>query len=195
MTGKESKMAICRKCGAKLVEGDKFCRQCGSPVRQYKATRRVSRTPPTSKSGASRESYSKRRPSGGRSSRVLIPIVAVVLVAIVVIVVIAAAGNGSDGTPSGTTASISTPTPTLAPTPTPPPTSTPTVLLSDDFSDPSSGWLTYSDYEGSAFYQAGWLHIRDEAFGELSEACYAGQNFADFVLEVETKLVAGTDNN
>ena len=111
-------MAICRKCGAKLIEGDKVCQRCGTPVRQYKAMRRVSKTTPTSKSGASRGSYSRRRPSEGRSSRVLIPIVAVVLVAIVVIVVIAAAGNDSDGTQSGTTASLpdSTPTPTPSPT-------------------------------------------------------------------------------
>lgn len=129
---KEGKMAICRKCGGKLVEGDKVCRRCGAPVRQYKATRRVSRTPPASKSGASRGSYSKRRASGGRSGRVLIPIVVVVLVAIVIIVVIAAAGNGSDGTQSGTTASISTPTPTLAPTPTPTPTVTQTPMATPE---------------------------------------------------------------
>jgi hypothetical protein len=75
------------------------------------------------------------------------------------------------------------------------PTPTPTVLFSDDFSNPSSGWFTYSDIEGSAFYQGGWLHVRDNAFGVFSEASHAGQYFTDFVLEVETKLIDGTDDN
>ena len=69
------------------------------------------------------------------------------------------------------------------------------VLFSDDFSNPSSGWFTYSDYEGSAFYKDGWFHLRDAAFGSYGENSWAGVNFTDFILEVETKLVSGTDNN
>ena len=75
------------------------------------------------------------------------------------------------------------------------PTPTLTVLLSDDFSDPSSGWDTYSDEEGSAFYQDGWLHLRDEKYTEFGEDSYAHQYFTDFILEVETKLVDGSDYN
>lgn len=74
-------------------------------------------------------------------------------------------------------------------------TPTPTVLFSDDFSDPASGWLTFSANEGSAFYQDGWLHVRDAAFGSYAESTWIGVNFTDFILEVETKLVSGTDNN
>jgi len=77
---------------------------------------------------------------------------------------------------------ITTPTPSMLP-------------FSDDFSDPSSGWSTYSDEEGSAFYQDGWLHVRDEAFGNYAPNSYASEYFTDFVLEVETKLVDGTDDN
>jgi len=78
------------------------------------------------------------------------------------------------------------------------PTNTPTPSIlpfSDDFSDPSSGWSTYSDEEGSAFYQGGWLHVRDEAFGDFATNSYAFEYFTDFVLEVETKLIDGTDDN
>jgi len=69
------------------------------------------------------------------------------------------------------------------------------VLFSDDFSDEYSGWETYSDEEGSAFYQGGWLHVKDAAYGEYSAGSYAYRYFTNFVLEVETKLVGGTDYN
>lgn len=69
------------------------------------------------------------------------------------------------------------------------------VLFSDDFSDPSSGWTIYSDYEGSAFYRNGWLHVRDAPFGSYAENSPAGVYLTDFILEVETKLVSGTDDN
>ena len=174
-------MAICRKCGAKLVEGDKVCRQCGTPVRQYKATRRVSKTPPTSKSGASRGSYSKRQPSGGRSNRVLIPIIAIVLVAIVVIVVIAVAGNGSDGTPSGTTATptpTSTPKPTSTPTPTPTPTPIPSIAGIGD---------TLSEYPWEIT-----LHgVRYPETDEWGDPAPSGKQFV--VVDVELDNISGDD--
>ncbi|MFC2058095.1 trypsin-like peptidase domain-containing protein [Chloroflexota bacterium] len=95
----------------------------------------------------------------------------------------------------------STPKPTLPPTPTPPqsPTSTPIpptgVLFSDDFSDASSGWATYSDEEGSALYENGWLHLTHYAINPDPTLSLTDQVFTDFVLEVETKLVSGTDDN
>lgn len=81
-----------------------------------------------------------------------------------------------------------------APSPTPTPTPAP-VLFEDDFSNDSSGWDTYSDEYGAAFYQDGWLHVRNNALNEDADASYAHQYFTDFVLEVETKLVDGTDDN
>ena len=69
------------------------------------------------------------------------------------------------------------------------------ILFSDDFSDESSGWDTYADEEGSAFYQDGWLHIKDNPYGVYAENSYGYQYFTDFVLEVETKLVDGTEDN
>ena len=91
-----------------------------------------------------------------------------------------------------------TPKPTPVPTHTPPPTPTPTpreILLSDDFSNPSSGWHTGSDENGSAFYKGGWLHIRNTTGSEHAMGSWPDQYFTDFVLEVETKLVDGTDEN
>ena len=82
------------------------------------------------------------------------------------------------------------PSPVSTPTPMPAP-----VLFEDDFSNDSSGWDTYSDEYGAAFYQDGWLHVRNNALNEGSDVSYAHQYFTDFVLVVETKLVGGSDEN
>ena len=68
------------------------------------------------------------------------------------------------------------------------------VLFSDDFSDEVGVWDIWSDEDGSVFYKTGWLHVVDytDAF---TTATWAHQHFTDFILEVETKLVGGTDNN
>lgn len=70
------------------------------------------------------------------------------------------------------------------------------VLFSDDFSDETSGWDTYSDVEGSASYRNGALHLKNNIFAEYATySYYPPQEFRDFSLEVETKLVDGTDDN
>ncbi len=72
---------------------------------------------------------------------------------------------------------------------------TPTVLFSDDFSDESSGWDTYSDECGSAFYQNGWFHLINYTDAPFAGYSLAHQWLTDFILEVETKLVGGSDDN
>lgn len=69
------------------------------------------------------------------------------------------------------------------------------VLFSDDFSDERSGWDRYSAEYGSVFYKDGWLHLINNHPAEFATSTPAGKHFTDFVLEVETKLVAGTDGN
>lgn len=95
-----------------------------------------------------------------------------------------------------TTIATTTP-PTTVPT-TPPPTTTETsILFFDDFSDENSGWHVYSDSSGWVRYQDGWLHLRNNtsADEETDSELLIAQSFTDFILEVETKLVAGTDDN
>jgi uncharacterized repeat protein (TIGR02543 family) len=71
----------------------------------------------------------------------------------------------------------------------------PAVLLSDDFSDPGSGWTTYDGYEGQAAYQSGYFYIKDYADPQgTTFSCVPGY-FTDFILEVETWMVGGTDDN
>jgi len=71
----------------------------------------------------------------------------------------------------------------------------PTVLFSDDFSGDTGVWDTFSDSNGSVFYENGWLHIIDQTAVAYCTYTMAHQYFTDFILEVETKLVDGTDDN
>lgn len=96
-----------------------------------------------------------------------------------------------------------TPTPTPAPAPTNVP-STPRipeasseVLYTHDFSsETGSGWDTYSDTEGSVFYEGGALHVKANVYTDFDTvSLYNMQEFTDFALEVETALVDGTDEN
>ena len=70
-----------------------------------------------------------------------------------------------------------------------------TVLFSDDFTDETGPWDTFSDEQGSVFYESGWLHLVNYTLAPLATTTYAYQHFTDFVLEVDTKLVEGTDDN
>jgi uncharacterized repeat protein (TIGR02543 family) len=71
----------------------------------------------------------------------------------------------------------------------------PVVLFSDDFSDPSSGWVTYDEYDGRVRYYNGCLYIKDYTTPEWAMYGEAQRYFTDFTLEVETWLVGGTDDN
>lgn len=69
------------------------------------------------------------------------------------------------------------------------------VLFSDNFSNEAGVWDIYSGEDGSVFYKGGWLHLINNNPAQFATGTYAHQHFTDFILEVETKLIAGTDNN
>jgi len=71
----------------------------------------------------------------------------------------------------------------------------PTVLFSDDFSNEGSGWVTYNESDGQVFYRNGYLYIKDYTTPTGTIYGEAQRYFTDFVLEVETWLVGGTDDN
>jgi len=71
----------------------------------------------------------------------------------------------------------------------------PAVLFSDDFSQDTGVWDIFSDADGEAFYENGWLHVINYIAAGHSTASHANQNFTDFILEVDMKLVAGTTDN
>lgn len=69
------------------------------------------------------------------------------------------------------------------------------ILFSDDFSNESSGWAIYSDAGGEVFYEDGVLHIKDYPFYQQATWTSPSQFFTDFILDVDTRLVDGTDSN
>jgi uncharacterized repeat protein (TIGR02543 family) len=68
------------------------------------------------------------------------------------------------------------------------------VLFSDDFSDENSGWVTYDESGGRVAYLNGYLYIKDynDGWSIFSES---QRYFTDFIVEVETWLVGGIDDN
>jgi hypothetical protein len=86
---------------------------------------------------------------------------------------------------------------TVNPTPTPSPTiAQKTVLFSDDLSRWRSGWDSETeDSSGKTFYSGGSLHILDEKPPTGANYHRLNKNFNDFILDVDTKMIAGTDNN
>ena len=89
-------------------------------------------------------------------------------------------------------------------TPQPPSTAEPTsamktVLYSDDLSQLRSEWQSeYDDTDGKIFYSGGSLHIRDNdppGVNRVKMVYTLNKNFNDFILDVDTNNIAGTDNN
>ena len=74
-------------------------------------------------------------------------------------------------------------------------TTGPTVLFSDDFSDPDSGWVTYDGADGRVRYYNGAFYVKDYTAYTGSMYGEAERYFTDFILEVDTWLVGGTDDN
>jgi len=125
-----------------------------------------------------------------------------ILVSVVIAVVMLAGVFGCNSQtfePTLTSETALAPTLETEPTPEsttePEPTPTARILFSDDFSDASSGWDVYSDSSGWIKYENGWLHLLNNTSSTDETDSMANQYFTDFILEVETKLVAGTDDN
>jgi len=71
----------------------------------------------------------------------------------------------------------------------------PEVLFSDDFSDDGSGWLAYDEYDGRVVYLNGCFNVKDYTVPDWTIYGESQHYFTDFVLEVGTWLVDGTDDN
>lgn len=72
---------------------------------------------------------------------------------------------------------------------------TPTVLFSDDFGRDTGVWDIFSASEGRVFYENGWLHMINYTTATIDTYSLASQYLADFILEVETAFVDGTEDN
>ena len=69
------------------------------------------------------------------------------------------------------------------------------IIVSDNFSDQDSGWESFSDEDGSVAYEDGWLYIMDTTNKDKTTKSCLKQQFSDFVLDVDTKLIEGSDDN
>jgi hypothetical protein len=70
------------------------------------------------------------------------------------------------------------------------------VIFSDDFSRDNGDWEVFSDANGEVFYEGGWLHLINYTTAPVDTmSLMTNQNFTDFILEVEVKLIDGTDDN
>ena len=68
------------------------------------------------------------------------------------------------------------------------------ALMEDDFSDPESGWTTFSGQDGLNEYQDGGFRILVN-YAQYYFWSNPGRNFEDVVIEVDAKKLAGPDNN
>jgi hypothetical protein len=70
------------------------------------------------------------------------------------------------------------------------------VIFSDDFSRDNGDWEVLSDDNGEVFYEGGWLHLINYTEAPVDTyTLLSDHNFSDFILEVEVKLIDGTDDN
>jgi len=94
------------------------------------------------------------------------------------------------------------PSPQVSPTPQPSPQVSPTpqpspqtgLLYSDDFSDPSSGWLVLPGEDDEKGYSDGEYYVLVNK-PNLASWGRPGRTFTDFRLEVDARKVAGPDDN
>ncbi len=68
------------------------------------------------------------------------------------------------------------------------------ALMEDDFSDPKSGWTTFSGQDGLNAYQDGGYRILVN-YEQYYFWGNPGRSFKDVVIEVDAKKLAGPDNN
>lgn len=72
----------------------------------------------------------------------------------------------------------------------------PDALFSDDFSRDNGDWEVFSDNNGKVFYEGGWFHLINYTTAPYdTQSMMTEQDFSDFILEVEVKLIDGTDDN
>ena len=69
------------------------------------------------------------------------------------------------------------------------------ILYADDFSNPASGWDVGEWDEGKAWYGDRGLHILNYTDSEYYSWSGANQPFGDAVIEVDSQLVGGSDDN
>jgi tetratricopeptide (TPR) repeat protein len=170
--------SLCSNCGQPMDPGAVFCSNCGHSIEAAPPTNPVGPMAPMPPRGTTPQTR------GGIPGWVLIGCAALVLIGVlagILVVLLASRGN-------------------LAflrrPTPEPPVLPTPAFPLAwqDDFSTPEGGWIEASDLQSVKKYENGQYHILVNA-SELFIWNTAGQDLADFMIEVEATQASGPNDN
>jgi len=169
---------LCPNCGQSIDPGVVFCTNCGHRIEAAPPTNLATPSAPMPPRSASPQA------KGGIPGWMLIGCAALVVIGILAgVLVVLLVGRGG-----------------LAflrrPTPEPPIMPTPAFPLAwqDDFSTPEGGWDETSDLQSVKKYENGQYHISVNA-RELFIWSTAGQDLADFMVEVETTQVSGPNDN
>jgi tetratricopeptide (TPR) repeat protein len=170
--------SLCPNCGQPMDPGTLFCRNCGQNREATPPPNPARPMAPMPPRGATPQS------KGGIPGWVLIGCAALFLIAVLTVILVALLASRGN-------------LPLLRrPTPEPPVLPTPAFPLAwqDDFSTPEGGWIEDSDLQSVKKYENGQYHILVNA-RELFIWSTAGQDFADFMVEVEATQVSGPNDN
>ncbi len=172
------KISLCPNCDQPMDLGAVFCDNCGHRMEAVPPTNPATPIAPMSPRGAPPQA------KGGMPGWVLIGCAALVVIgALAGILVVLLIGRDS-------LAFLRRPTPEspILPTPAFP------LAWQDDFSTPEGGWVETSDLQSVKKYENGQYHISVNA-SELFIWSTAGQDLADFIVEIEATQVSGPNDN
>ncbi|MFB0538237.1 MAG: tetratricopeptide repeat protein [Anaerolineae bacterium] len=169
---------LCPHCGQSIDPGIIFCTNCGRHIEAAPPTNPAAPIAPMPPGGVIPQA------KGGIPGWVLIGCAALVIIgtlAVILVLVLARRGNLTF---------------LRRPTPEPPTLPTPAFPLAwqDNFSTPEGGWGETSDLQSVKKYENGQYHISVNA-SELFIWSTAGQDLADFMVEIEATQVSGPNDN
>jgi len=168
---------LCPNCGQSLDPGGVFCGNCGQRVEAAPPTNPATPPAPMSPKSASAQ-------KGGVPSWVLIGCAALIVIGVLVgILVVSLVSRDSLAF-----LRRPTPEPAILPTPAFP------LAWQDDFSTPEGGWVEASDLQSVKRYENGQYHILVND-SELFIWSTAGQDLADFMVQIDATQVGGPNDN
>ncbi len=206
----------CPNCNAFVGEDEMFCGECGARIGRPPAASPAAEPVPAKKAGGPRAAL-----LGGGAAVVGIIVLVVVACLCLVVGVIAlgvctpapeptftptrtathVAQATQTPTPRPPTVTPRPPTPTFRPSPTATVTPRPAApavtgsVFKEGFDADASGWNVGTGTRGKRYIQDGELHIELTQDNSIVWCSHSKNDWADMVLEVDARQVAGSDNN